>query len=256
MNIDKLIETIVNRRVFHSDRFHKLTSISDFGQNTVEKANPKEWTIINYKSYPRLERIKLPKSLQLKGKLDDIITERRSQRNFSVQKYIRLDELATLLKFSSGITKMSGSDWNTGLRAYPSAGARFPLELYLAVNKVRSLKNGLYHYNLKEHSLELLRQGSFNDLLSKNTDQGFVKESSFVVIVTAVFERTRIKYEDRGYRFILLEAGHLGQNLYLVSTALKIKCCACGGFIDQDLNSFLDLEGQNEKAIYTFAFGR
>ena len=75
------------------------------------------------------------------------------------------------------------------------------------------------------------------------------------MLISAVFNRTVIKYRDRGYRLILIEAGHLGQNISVVSAALGIKSCALGGFIDDKCNEILDLEKEKESVIYIFACG-
>ena len=73
--------------------------------------------------------------------------------------------------------------------------------------------------------------------------------------MSAVLYRTRIKYEERGYRFILMECGHIAQNLYLISEAMKLKCCSIGGFVDEKFNNLLDLQGQSEKTMYLVAIG-
>lgn len=140
-------------------------------------------------------------------------------------------------------------------RVYPSAGARYPLEIYLVVNRVKSLEKGLYHYNVKEHSLELLRKDNFDKFMAEITGQDLVAKAGVVIFISAILDRTRVKYGDRGYRFVLLDAGHLAQNVYLVSEALKLQCCSIGGFIDDELNKLLDLEGTSEKVIYLIALG-
>ena len=111
------------------------------------------------------------------------------------------------------------------------------------VNNVKTLKKGVYHFNVKNNSIEQLRKGSNKNFLVDNTGQSFVGDSSCVIILSAVLDRTRIKYEERGYRFILMECGHVAQNLYLISEAMRLKCCAIGGFVDEEFNKLLDIHG-------------
>ena len=142
------------------------------------------------------------------------------------------------------------------MRFYPSAGARYPLEIYLIVNSVGNLGRGLYHYNLKKNNLEVLLLKDLSGFVRENIGDDVLSKAAFYVLITAVLDRSRIKYGERGYRFALIEAGHLGQNFYLVSNSLGLKCCAIGGFVDEAFNKLLDLEGQNEKVFYILAFGR
>jgi SagB-type dehydrogenase family enzyme len=86
--------------------------------------------------------------------------------------------------------------------------------------------------------------------------QGFLGEASLVVVFSAIFQRLRWKYQERTYRYALLEAGHLGQNLYLAATSMGLGACAVGAFFDDDLNDMLGVDGQQEAAIYMLAVGR
>lgn len=255
MSRQRLTQLLKGEKKFlQSDTFHEATKISSYPKEKKEEYYPRSWIKINYKTYPRLKRIKLPPPLKLKANLERIILSRRSRREFS-RKCLTPKELSSLLLLSGGITYQENGDWDRSLRAYPSAGARYPLELYLAVNRIESVENGLYHYNVKEHSLELLRKGDFDKRVAKVTDQEWVEKAGIVILISAVLDRTRIKYKDRGYRFVLIEAGHLAQNIHLISEALRLYCCAIGGFIDDELNELLDLKGTCESVIYLVAVG-
>ena len=85
--------------------------------------------------------------------------------------------------------------------------------------------------------------------------QDMILKAPMVLAISAVFERTTMKYKERGIRYLFQEAGHLGQNLYLASTALGLKCCALGGFDDDSFNKLLDIDGEIEGVIYVFALG-
>jgi len=248
-----LIEKTLKIKECISDKFHRNSSISSYKDNNPINEYPKNWIKVNYKSYPRLRQIPLPKTKKLNQDLGKILLSRRSLRNFS-NNPIDMRQLATLLILSSGIST-KGKNWDSAVRTYPSAGARYPIEVYLIVNNVKALEKGVYHFNIKNNSIEQMRKGSHKKFLIDNTGQSFVGDSSCVIILSAVLDRTRIKYEERGCRFILMECGHIAQNLYLISEAMKLKCCSIGGFVDEKFNNLLDLQGQSEKTMYLVTIG-
>jgi SagB-type dehydrogenase family enzyme len=245
---------LINDTFSVSNDFHKQTKIKQFNKEKNHK-KPKTWTKIYYKSYPRLDKIFLPQPEENNNNnLFRLLTLRRSRRKFS-EKTLNQKELSTILSYSAGITQIDNSKFEYALRSYPSAGARFPLELYININKTDKIKKGIYHYNIKENSLELIRQGNYQKLFKNITNQNICSKSNINIIITAVFDRTRIKYGNRGYRFPFIEAGHLAQNLYLISESLKLNCCAIGGFIDNKINNLLDLADTCEKTIYIVSIG-
>ncbi len=218
---------------------------------------PKEWTTIYYKEYPRLPKTLLPKPEKLDFSLGEALIKRKSEREFSGEP-INLKNLSQLLFYSTGIIEKKEKDWNKTRRTYPSGGGRFPLEVYLCIlQKSDELKEGIYHYNVKEHSLEkiLNKENLRKEIYPKIIWQEMIKKAPLVLAISAVFERTTIKYKERGIRYIFNEAGHLGQNIYLVSTNLGLKCCALGGFDDGKFNELLDIDGKVEGVIYVFALG-
>lgn len=171
---------------------------------------------------------------------------------------INLDELSLLLKYSSGITRQTKRGYYR--RAYPSAGARYPIETYLLlIRPGEGLKPGFFHYNVRNHQLEILWPKKITEKeLEQMAVYDFVKEASAIIFLTAVFWRTQNKYRQRGYRFVLIEAGHIGQNIHLISEALNLKCCALGGFriSDEQIERLLRIDGVVESLIYTLAIGR
>jgi len=248
------IKNILNKKsIFNlSDSFHKSMEITSFPKKN--KNTPPSWIKINYKTYPRLKRILLPKPAKTKNNIFKLLISRRSVRDFS-DKTISLVKLSTILYYSAGITYIENNNWDVALRSYPSGGARYPLELYVLVNNVKKLKEGIYHYNVKDNYLETLIETDCHKIIENITTQNITKEANVVIIISAVFDRTRIKYGDRGYRFSFIESGHLAQNLYLVSEALSLGCCTIGGFIDDKINCLLDLNDTCEKVIYLAAIG-
>ncbi len=237
-----------------SDYFHKKTKILSFPKEEAKEKIPESWIKINYKSYPRFKQVALPNPESLKINLDEVIKSRRSRREFD-NGSIDFKKLSSLILYSVGITYVNKKDKNNKLRAYPSAGGRYPIEIYLIVNKINFLDKGLYHFNVKEKTLELLLNGNLSKKIAKLANQDFIEESSVVFLLTGVLDRTRVKYEDRGLRYIYMECGHITQNLYLISEALNLSCCSIGGFVDDKINKLLDLQYSSEKILYLIAVG-
>lgn len=237
--------------------FYEKTKIKGFPKEEVSSENwPEVWKRIFTKDYPRLQKVELLKTIPLlKTTLSEVLLERKSERNFS-GKSVDMARLGALLFYSAGIIP-GEKQWNSTRRFYPSAGARYPLEIYLSTSNVKGLENGLYHYNVRQHSLDVLWQKrNLNKTISRLTNQDWVGRSNVIVLITSVFQRTQTKYGERGLRHIFLEAGHLAQNIYLVGTALKLKVCAIGGFIDDKINKILDIDSEDEGILYILAVGR
>ncbi len=254
--MNKKIKQIIEEPNSLTKKFYDETQIKELSDQTDSEDWPEEWKQIYFKSYPRMPQIKLekPNKLSLKKSLNSVLLNRKSDRAFRHDK-ITKDEISKLLYFSAGITKKA-EDWSNTSRTYPSAGARFPSEVYLVIFRLDNLEKGLYHYNVKTHSLELLLKGDFKSDLLKMTKQKWIKNVGIVLVITSVLGRAEVKYNSRAFRFCLIEVGHLGQNVYLTSTALNLKCCAIGGFIDKDINSLLDLNDSNEFTTYLLAVGK
>ncbi|MBI3627633.1 MAG: SagB/ThcOx family dehydrogenase [Candidatus Sungbacteria bacterium] len=213
---------------------------------------PDEWKTIYYKSYPRLPKIDLA-NISLRADFFDLIKQRRSRRDFN-REPIMLHELSVLLKHSCG---ENGIRDNQPLRAQPSAGGRFPIEIYpLIFRPSKDIIAGLYHYNVKTHQLDILEQREFTDAeIDSYFTYPWVKNASVVLLMSAVFWRTQNKYGERGYRYIFIESGHIGQNVYLTTNVLGLKCCALVGTRDESLERLLNIDGVNESLIYTLAIG-
>jgi SagB-type dehydrogenase family enzyme len=138
----------------------------------------------------------------------------------------------------------------------PSAGALYPAEIYLGVRAVRGLEAGIYHYEVPENSLALLSRGNPADPLHKVCcGQEYARQAAVVVLISAVIERTKRKYGDRGYRYVLLDIGHLGQNLYLACTALGLAIVTTCGFFDDEAADLLGIDGCDEAVFYVAFIG-
>lgn len=229
-------------------RFHYKTSPGA----AVEPFNPPKPA--QHKTYRNVEKIALP-SPDFRGDIsvEEAIARRRSVRSYA-DKPLKLKELSQLLFAAQGITTEEGE---RPLRAAPSAGATYPFEIYVAVSDVEQLKNGIYHYDVPNHRLSLVKEGDFaEDLSSAAFGQDSVANAPATFISTAVFNRTRSRYGQRGLRFIYNEAGHISQNLYLQAESMGLGTVVVGGFTDEDVNKLLGINGLKQSVIYLQPVGK
>ncbi|HZO61751.1 MAG TPA: SagB/ThcOx family dehydrogenase [Gaiellaceae bacterium] len=204
-------------------------------------------------------RVALPPPAELSPPLGEVITSRRSERAFD-RRPIPGAALAALLHAGYGVTGLLPPEDDRPalpLRAVPSGGALYPLELYPAVLRVGNVKRGLYHFDPLSPGLELLRSGlREEELAALSTYPEVASSCAALVLVAAIFGRTRFKYGLRGYRFALLEAGHVAQNLALAATALGLAAVPLGALYDRRTDAFVGLDGVNESTVYAVAVGR
>lgn len=209
---------------------------------------------LDYKAYPDSPRVALPPPvLESAAPLADLVAARRSVPDVA-DLPVTLDAVSTLLGTSAGVTRPG----DLPLRAAPSAGALFPVETYLLAFRVDGLESGIYHYAPLRHDLEWVTDlPDRSEVLARILAPGLAAATPPVIVVlTAVFERVQAKYGERGYRFALVETGHVGQNLSLVAGALGLAGNCIGGFCDQEANELLGLDGAREAVVYMFLTGR
>ena len=205
-----------------------------------------------YKKYPKAKKFKLPKPVYEGLSLEEALRARRSIRGYS-DKLASLNVLSQLLFAAQGIT---GQDGDLMLRTAPSAGALYPIEIYIVVNNVAGLERGIYHYAVTDHSLELVQKGDFRKKITGCAlDQEMAGESDVTFILTAIFRRVTWKYEERGYRYAYIEAGHIGQNIALQSASLGLGAVGIGAFYDDDINQLIGIDGKSEATLYLYAVG-
>ncbi|MFX1604006.1 MAG: SagB/ThcOx family dehydrogenase [Promethearchaeota archaeon] len=206
-----------------------------------------------YKKYPSATRVSLP-SPDIKGGLGlwDCLQKRRSTRAYTSEPLTQ-QQLSQLLWASQGISARRGEYY---LRTAPSAGALYPVETYLCINRVEDIEPGLYHYLVPRHELECLEQGLFAVQVGKGAlNQQMAEHAPVVFIWSAVFARSKWKYLQRAYRYIFLDSGHIAQNLALAADALDLGTCQIGAIFDDELNSLLGLDGVEESVIYLSSVG-
>jgi len=177
---------------------------------------------------------------------------RHSVRTFTDQP-LTLAHISRLLQSADGISHTWGG---YQMRSAPSGGALYPVDLYLVIHAVTDLKSGLYHYQVSDSSLELIKEGDFRDQLYKAAfEQGVVNNGQVSIVMTARFERSTKKYADRGYRYTYMESGAICQNVYLQATSLGLGTTAVGAFNDDAVNALLEIDGVSEAALLIMPIG-
>ena len=165
--------------------------------------------------------------------VEEALGQRRSVRKYAARA-VTLEEVSQLLWAAQGIT----ASW--GGRTTPSAGALYPLEVYLAAGKVNGLGPGLYHYAPKAHALRRVRDEDVRSKLCKAAlNQHCVRDAPLVTVVAAVRQRTARKYGDRAERYVDIEVGSACQNIYLQCESLDLGTVAVGAFKDSDVRLIL-----------------
>ena len=189
--------------------------------------------------------------------IEESILYRRSIRDYASEP-ITLMELSMILWAAQGITNTQYR-----FRASPSAGATYPLELYVVIGERKVLvdKNvfidaGIYKYDVYRHSLVLIKAGDYREQLSDAAlRQEWVKNAAVDIVICAVYERTTARYGDRGIRYVHIEVGHVGQNIYLMATALNLGTVAVGAFYDEKVSEIIGTV-ENEYPLYIMPIGR
>lgn len=181
-----------------------------------------------------------PPSVEGGPALERLLAQRRSVRRFGPAP-LRLAQLGQLLWAAQGVSDPEG------LRTAPSAGALYPLELYVVVGEVTGLDPGLYRYRSRGHALDSLGLGELRaPLAAAALGQTWVGEAPAVMVLTADYTRTTGKYGERGRRYVHMEAGHAAQNLFLQAEALGLATVVVGAFDDATLSRLLDLPARIE----------
>ena len=180
--------------------------------------------------------------------LEECLAGRKSVREFTSEP-ITAAQIGQILWAAQGMTN-SGDH-----RTSPSAGALYPLEIFLVAGIVQNLETGTFRYVPAKHGLELVIKGDFrNELAIAALDQNCVRNGTAVLIITAVPERITGKYGQRGHRYMYMEAGHVAQNIYLQATALGLGTVVVGAFYDTKVKRILRLP-PNKEPLYILPIG-
>ena len=168
--------------------------------------------------------------------IEEALNKRRSVRDYKKEP-LSLAEVAQILWSAQGITDKSDQ-----LRTAPSAGALYPLEIYLSAANVKDLAAGVYKYNPQNHTLKKILAGDKRiEISNASLRQESIESSSALVIIAAIYERTSVKYGKRTERYVNMEVGHVGQNIYLQAVSLGLGTVMIGAFEDDKLKKALGL---------------
>lgn len=242
--------------------FHEYTKIDAIWKHrarrtreTVERATGDVEATLE-PDYAVGDVVELPDDVGLDAEFEEAVHGSRDAN--PTERSVSKRDLAALLGVSLSSREGSSS------RAYPSFGAHYPCEVYLAVLDVDDLGTGLYHYNPKRHRLRRLPRDA-NCSLEEVVDEAYLgpaesstaaADSDVVVLVSSAFWRARLEHGPRGYRYALQESGHLMQNLLLAARATGVRARPRVEFKDSTLNAMCDLDGVDEAVVHTATIGR
>ncbi len=190
--------------------------------------------------------------------VEEALAGRRSHRSFTGEA-ISAEDLSQLLWAAYGITHpLSGyPQTQGGLRTAPSAGALFPLKIYVLAGKVKGIEPGVYRYSSREHKLIMVNGNDVREQLSEAAlKQEMIKTAPAVIFYSADFSLTTARYGDRGReRYVCMDLGHSAENIYLQAEALHLGTCAIGAFNDQAVRNVMQLP-ENEEPLYIMPVGQ
>jgi SagB-type dehydrogenase family enzyme len=212
-----------------------------------------------FKQFRNATSVELPSRQPPQRTLDAVLMGRRSSRALSAP--VPLADLGTALRQALGPSAIVANEEHgvdQVLRTRPSAGGLYPLDAYLIAAAVEGLDAGVYHVNPIRQTLERmpLRDGDARAQLSAAYfGQDFAGEAAAALILVAAFDRTTAKYGDRGYRLVLLDAGHAAQNVLLSAEQLGLRAVAVAGYDDTALEQLLEIDGTGESVVHTILLG-
>ncbi len=200
------------------------------------------------------DQIQLPEPDAAAGPgLWDALRRRRSVRQYGDQP-LELAVLSQLLWAACGVAGRGVA--GRILRTAPSAGARYPIEVYVVANRVRGLRNGLYHYQFPVNRLAPMAYGDLAVAAAAAAmGQDSCRQAPIVLVLTAFFERTVQRYHERSWRYVFLDCGHVAENVALAAAGLGLGTCMVGAFLDDQANELVRADGEREAVIYMIAAG-
>lgn len=210
-------------------------------------------------SVPGIRYTKLPPAGDLPERTFQSVFEKRRTCRSYLTDPISINQLSAILYYCWGMTgKYEGGDLGDVVLKYsPSGGSRHPTEVYFIANNITTLENGVYHYNVRHHSIGLIKKGTFNDLgVQICSGQKWVEKAAAVFILTALLKRTMWKYEhSHAYRVIHLDAGHLGQTFHLVAECMGLGPFSTAATDNRITEELLGINPLEQPVIYLCAAG-
>lgn len=206
------------------------------------------------------EEINLPEpSYSSQTSVEEALKNRRSVREYQDTE-LKLKQMSQILWSAYGITKPMPNApefLRGGFKTAPSAGARYPLEIYVLAHNVEGLERGIYKFKVVEHELTLVKKGSFMEqLVSASYNQSWIGNAAAAIVYTAVYERITERYGERGReRYVCMDLGHYAQNIYLQCESLDLATCAVGAFDDSKVGELLEISDK-ETPLYIMPLGK
>ena len=239
---DELLSQIINKKIFVLVSIPVIISFIICGETSMAQG-----------SRPKTEpssRIVLPEPV-FEGKVS---TEKALQKRRSVRDYednpLTLQEVSQLLWAAQGITGPYG------MRTAPSAGALYPLEVYLVAGRVNEIPAGIYKYRPRGHELVKIAEGDKRyNLYLAALEQEAVNDGAAALVIAAVYKRTTIKYRERGIRYVHMEVGSVAQNIYLQATSLNLGTVFVGAFDDESVKKIMAMP-EDEEPLAILPLGR
>lgn len=241
-----------NRKIMKSN-FPELKEIqSDEQKDLVQPPIEKPYD----ESLKKIDLPKVTEEIVKKGNIYTCMEDRKSVRKYK-EASLTLEELSYLLWATQGIKEVKGKKRLASFRRVPSGGARHAFETYLVIKNVEELEKGLYRYLALSHQLVLLKEGDFSEEAIDATDgQKFVANAAVFFIWTCIPYRGEWRYNIASHKVMLLDAGHLCQNLYLASESIDCGTVAIAAYHQEKMDRFIDVNGKDEFAIYAAPVGK
>ncbi|MDP8269268.1 MAG: SagB/ThcOx family dehydrogenase [Candidatus Tenebribacter davisii] len=250
------MDTIAVNRNFMKSNFKEMDNVESdqmkgLPQPALEKEFDKNNKIIDLIT---IEKIKIENNNLIQN-----IKNRKSYRQFK-DKSLTLEELSFLLWASQGVKSVyerNNVSYAT-FRTVPSAGARHPFETYLLINNVDKLKRGLYHYLAIEHKLLFIKEieNQNKEIAAATLGQEFTAKAAVVFIWSCLAYRGEWRYNIAAHKPMLLDAGHICQNLYLACEGIKAGACAIAAYNQEKVDKIIGVDGENEFSVYLSPVGK
>lgn len=243
-----------NSRTVIEDNFKNV--LDEFSELSQEKNNMP----CIYKHIDAKKEISLPDPTYISSTFSNTALNRQTIRSFDINESISLSDLSTILYYTFGATATS-LDHGAGealFKVSPSGGGRHSIEAYPVIFNVDGVENGIYHYSVKNHSLELVEIGDFRDwMISASGNQYHTSWPAVSIIYVAQLERVEWKYKSaRGYKSVYMDLGHLSQTMYLTAASLNMGCFYAGAMKEEMVEEKLNLDMAIEMPIGVSGIGK
>ena len=233
-----------------------VTAIFMFGCNAPKKTNTESTPLVKEEGAQLTYSLPSP-ILDGTVSVEKTMNDRRSRRSY-VDRAISAEQLSQILWSAYGINlpRPDVANLRGGLRTAPSAGARYPFEIYVLVGKVTGIETGLYRYIADGHKIiRVSEKDKRADLAAAALNQTMISDAPISLFYSAIYSRMTDRYGDRGReRYVCIDLGHSSQNVYLQAEALKLGTCAIGAFIDDRVKAVMELPAE-EEPLYIMPVG-